>query len=229
MGGDFSIAIETSCRIGGLALGKGDQLLTVETFDASRRHATILLARLEGLLETAALKPADLGELYVSLGPGSFTALRVGVTVARTLAQFVAGLRCVAVGAAEVVARNAESLDWEHLAVVMDAREGCVHATLFARSEGGIVQTDEPVIARPSDFLASAPRPLLLTGEGLWHYDLAGAGIKQADDSLRLPSVENVWRVGRREARQGRYTQPHRLNPIYTRLPKVLRETDRGP
>ena len=98
MGGDFSIAIETSCRIGGLALGKGDQLLTVETFDASQRHATILVARLEAMLETANLNPGDLSELYISVGPGSFTGLRVGVTVARTLAQFVAGLRCVAVG-----------------------------------------------------------------------------------------------------------------------------------
>jgi len=226
MGGDYSIAIETSCRIGGLALGKGDNLLTVETFEASHRHATILVARLEGMLKTAGLNPGDLREQYISVGPGSFTALRVGVTVARTLAQFVAALRCVAVSTAEAVAQDAKLLDWEHLVVVMDAREGCIHATGFARSEGGIVQTGEPVVARPSEFLASAPRPLLLTGEGLWHYDLAGPGIKQAAESLRLPSVENVWRIGRREARQGRYTQPDQLSPIYARVPEVLRGAD---
>jgi len=228
MGKDYSIAIETSCRIGGLALGEGERLLAVETFDASQRHATILIAHLEGLLAHAALKPHDLGELYVSVGPGSFTGLRVGVTVARTLAQFVAGLRCVAVGAAEAVARNADALDWQHLAVVMDAREGLIHATSFVRREGKILQTGEPVLARPEEFLASAPRPLLLTGEGLWHHDLRGPGIQLADEALRLPSVENVWHIGRREARHGRYTPPGLLRPLYTRTPKVLRKAEKG-
>ena len=84
-----SLAIETSCRAGGVALGRGDELLGVIDFEASARHAVQLVPRLHELLEGASLRPEDVDELYVSVGPGSFTGLRIGLTVARTMGQML--------------------------------------------------------------------------------------------------------------------------------------------
>ena len=53
-----SIAIESSCRVGGVALGLGDQLSRAVSFEASARHATELIVRLDALLTEAALRPA---------------------------------------------------------------------------------------------------------------------------------------------------------------------------
>ncbi|MBC8372018.1 MAG: tRNA (adenosine(37)-N6)-threonylcarbamoyltransferase complex dimerization subunit type 1 TsaB, partial [Planctomycetes bacterium] len=79
----ISLAIETSCRTGGVALGRGDELIGAIDFDASCRHAVQLVPRLAELLETASLRPADVDELYVSTGPGGFPGLRVGLAAAR--------------------------------------------------------------------------------------------------------------------------------------------------
>jgi len=222
---DISVAIETSGRAGGVALGRGDELAATLDFDASARHATQLIVRLDALLVSAGLRPADLNEVYVSAGPGSFTGLRIGITVARTLAQAVDGLRCVAVPTARVVAENVRDLDWQHLAVVLDARDGCACATLFARREGDIVPDGKPAVAPPEQLLAAWPRPVLLVGEALAYQDFAaeGAEILPPDSPRHVPTAETVWRIGRRMARAGQFTDPLHLLPVYSRIPEAVR------
>jgi tRNA threonylcarbamoyladenosine biosynthesis protein TsaB len=220
---EVSIAIETSSRTGGVALGIGDELVGAERFDTSARHATQLIPRMRELLDGAGLCPADLDHAYVSAGPGSFTGLRIGITVVRTLAQMLGDLRCVSVPTPEAVAANARSLNWEYLAVLLAAREGRVHASLFARSGDEITPLRPSTVQRPEEFLSEAPRPLLLTGEGLDYHDLSGEGIELTDPELRFPTAEGVWCVGRGMAKRGEFTEPHRVLPIYAREPEAVR------
>ena len=228
---NLAIAIETSCGAGGVALGAGGlMILDSAAFDASRGHATQLVVHLDEMLTRHGLSPRDLRQLYVSAGPGSFTGLRVGITVARTLAQAVAHLRCVAVPTALAVAENARELAWDNLGVVMDAREGIIYTQLFIRRQGPIVAAGPARVLPVAEFLSSAPRPLLLTGEGLAYHHLTGPDIQIADPSLHLPTAEGVWRVGCRLAQAGEFTEYHRLLPIYTRKPEAVRlwETRHG-
>ncbi len=218
-----SIAIETSCRRGGVALGAGESLLETATFRSDRRHAVQLVPRLAELLGRAGLKPADLNEVYVSVGPGSFTGLRVGITVARTLAQAVAGLRCVAVPTVEAVAEHAAETDFENLGVVMDAKGETIFAAVFARCGGRVVAKSPPGLIEAGRFVAEAPRPITLIGEGLWYHDLAGEGITLGGEDLWLPTPEGVWRVGRRMAAAGQFIAREHLLPLYLRKPEAVR------
>lgn len=218
-----SMAIETSCRAGGVALGSGDALDRTIAFDSSARHATQVVSRARELLSDAGLRPADLNELYVSSGPGSFTGLRVGVTVARTLGQLLPRLRCVGVPTTAAVAENARDLDWKHLGVIMDARDRDVYAALFARRATEIAPDGAPGVVDAQEFLASAPRPLTLVGEGLAHHELRDRGVTIAEPRLYLPTPEGVWRVGRRMARDGQFTPAGELLPVYARRPEAVR------
>ena len=222
-----SIAIETTCRTGGAALGIGDALRDAVAFDASVRHATQLISRLDELLRRAGRGPSDVDELYVSAGPGSFTGTRVAVTVARTMGQALPELKCVAVPTMAATAENARDLPWENLGVILDARQNCICAGLFARADGEIASRRDPEVSTPAAFLAAAPRPLLLIGEGLAHHDLAGEGIEIGPAELHLPTAEGVWRVGRRMARDGQFTDYLRILPTYVRKPEATRLWDR--
>ncbi|MFP4106011.1 MAG: tRNA (adenosine(37)-N6)-threonylcarbamoyltransferase complex dimerization subunit type 1 TsaB [Phycisphaerae bacterium] len=218
----FSLAIETSCRTGGICLGRGDNLLHSVEFDVSSRHAVVLVQQLDLLLKREGLGPANIDEVYVSAGPGSFTGLRIGVTVARTLAQAAPGVRCVSVPTAHAVAENVRNMEWEQLAVIFDAKGENIFVSRFGR-EGDEPRPAEPATMTESEFLESTPRPVLLTGEGLGYHNLDGEGIRQAPKDRWMPTVDGVWMAGRRLAREQRYTEPAKLLPIYSRKPEAVR------
>ncbi|MBS3733821.1 MAG: tRNA (adenosine(37)-N6)-threonylcarbamoyltransferase complex dimerization subunit type 1 TsaB [Phycisphaerae bacterium] len=228
MADSVSIAIETSCGTGGVALGRGDALLRAVPFDASARHATHLLNELDALLDDENLAPDALDAVYVSVGPGSFTGLRVGVTVARTLAQAVPNLRCVAVPTAAAVAENVRDLPWNHLTVVFDAKGDRVYVQRFGRNGETITADGKATTCTEADFLAAAPRPILLTGEGLDYHDLTGEGVTIAPRERWLPTAEGAWRAGRRLAEAERFTPYLRLLPTYARRPEAVRLWERS-
>jgi len=217
-----SIAIETSCRAGGVALGLSDALVGEIDFDTSARAAAQVVARLDELLATERLRPADLDEVYVSVGPGSFTGVRVGVTVARTLAQAAPHVRCVGVPTAHAVADNARDLPWDDLLVLLAAKNETAHATPFRRQGGRIVPAAPPRVAGIEELLADLGRGGTLSGEALGWLDVPD-GIEILDPAAWVPTAGGVWRVGRREAREGRFTDPAHLLPLYPRRPEAVR------
>ncbi|NBB95093.1 MAG: tRNA (adenosine(37)-N6)-threonylcarbamoyltransferase complex dimerization subunit type 1 TsaB, partial [Planctomycetes bacterium] len=116
-----SVAIEASCRRGAVALGVGDELRDARELGSTRKHAAMLLPALEALLGEASLAPVDVDELYVSVGPGSFTGLRVGLTAARTWGQMQPDLRIAAVPTPLAIAVNVDA-DWQHVGVLLAAK-----------------------------------------------------------------------------------------------------------
>jgi tRNA threonylcarbamoyladenosine biosynthesis protein TsaB len=206
-----------------VALGRGDEILGAIDFEASARHAVQLVPRLSALLAEASLRPEDVDELYVSAGPGSFTGLRVGLTVARTMAQMLSSLRCVAVDTPSAVALQTAELPWDRLSVVLDARDSFVHVSTFARRDGRIVKDGEPEVLDVDEFLVGLQRPIMLTGEGLAYHDCTGPEISIAPSELHFPTARAVWLAGRQMAREGRYVDYNELTPIYARPPEVLR------
>jgi tRNA threonylcarbamoyladenosine biosynthesis protein TsaB len=216
----ISIAIETSCRQGGVAAGIGSNLVGQLDFDASRRHAAQIVSYLDDLLKRSDLTPRDVNELYVSVGPGGFTGLRVGIMVARTMAQFVPSVQCVAVPTPLAVAENLRDAAWQRLAVVLDAGSGQAHAVVVTRQDNQFT-IERTIPATSAEELArQLDPPLLLTGEGLGYHDLA-AGFDLADEAAWLPTAEGVWRVGRQLAMAGQFTSAEQLLPVYARRPKV--------
>ena len=223
----ISIAIETTCRAGGVALGRGDVLVDVLGFDAARRSATQVVTRLDELVRRCELTTGDIDEIYVSVGPGSFTGTRIGVTVARTLAQVVASAQCVAVPTVQAVVENVCNVpEIRHLAVVFDARCGQVFTALFDRRSGQWVQTEPSRLMTPGGLLDKTPRPLHVIGEGLGYHVLQGRDVTVMGSDYWLPRVQSVWNVGRQLAAAGRFVDYRKLLPIYTSDPAAVRKRD---
>jgi tRNA threonylcarbamoyl adenosine modification protein YeaZ len=219
----LSLAIETSCRRGGVALGSGDEMLREIAFDASARHASALVGRMRDLLRDHGARVHAVGELYVSAGPGSFTGTRIGVTVARTLGQALPNLRCVAVPSPLAVATASWGQPWTRLAVALDAREDMLHVWRFERGPDGPVALDRGQLLVPEELAGALDPQTTLAGEALHYHDLSSPGHTVLDESLWLPSAAGVWRAGRRLARAGEFTDCRRLLPIYARAPEALR------
>ena len=80
------LALDTATRFAGLALYNHDGIFAEESWYADRNHTVELMPRLVRLLNLANLSVADLTALAVSVGPGSFTGLRIGLAVAKGMA-----------------------------------------------------------------------------------------------------------------------------------------------
>ena len=102
----YGLAIEMSCSQGSVTLCHNDLELDTLSIPQPHRHAIELMPTIDQLCKRHQVGPKQIGEIYVSIGPGSFTGLRIAVATAKLFASVV-GSRLVTVPTIDVVAENA--------------------------------------------------------------------------------------------------------------------------
>ena len=217
------LVIETSSRTGSVGVALGPDLLRQETFAQSMRHAIELMPAARRLCQEMAWAPDSIQHIYLSIGPGSFTGLRIAISVARAMAQAI-GCRLVGVSTVDVLARNApESV--QNLVVALDAKRGQIFGARYTRTAEGMVRTAGPALVDPTALVRDTPRPMAVLGEGVdYHRAALEAGIGPAgqytelDRCLWVPQVQAVHQLARARAGRDDFDDPATMLPVYIRL-----------
>ena len=217
-GRDFNLAIETSSRCGSVALGRGDELLACEELGRGR-HAVELMPAIDAMCREHDIGPREIGEVYLSIGPGSFTGLRIAVTTGKMLARSV-GAKLVAVPTLDVVVENAPADATEHVAVMLNAKRGQCFTGLYERRDDRWAALGEAALMTPPEVCERIARPAAIVGDHLPEHDWP-ADVTVFDEALATPRAEVVWRIGRAMAKGGRFVDPLALAPLYVRLPEA--------
>jgi len=223
-----ALAIETSGRIGSIALIENESIVAAQTFQHGLQNAAQILPIIDRLCQAQNWKPADINELYVSAGPGSFTGLRIGVTLCKTLAM-VTGAKIVAVPTLRVLVENAPE-DATNVVLVLDAKREQIFTARFTRDANvDWIEVEPPHLGSLTAMIARAPRPLHLLGEGIPYHrqyipDEPGVTIT-SDESWRA-CAEAVAKIGMKLSRNGEFTDPFKLTPIYIRKPEAEEKWD---
>jgi tRNA threonylcarbamoyladenosine biosynthesis protein TsaB len=220
------LAIETSGRLGSVAVVDDDVVVAEETFPHGLKHAAGIVPIIDRLTRERGWSPREVEQLYVSIGPGSFTGLRIGVTLAKTIA-FATGAKMVTVPSLAVIARNAPA-EARHVIVVLDAKREQIFTARFERGDG---DSDEWIEREPAhlDSLASivarAPRPVHLLGEGIPFHEKfipkGDAGVIVTPEASWRARAAVVAQIGVRLATEGRFADPFVVTPIYVRKPEA--------
>ncbi len=100
------LALETSGKSGAVAAADGEKLLLTLELAATHQSARSLAPAIQRLLGAVRWQAADIELIALTLGPGSFTGLRVGVATAKVLA-YATGAAVIGVNALEVIAAQA--------------------------------------------------------------------------------------------------------------------------
>ena len=218
-----ALAIETSGRIGSVALIDENGTIEEREFPHGLQHAAGLIPLIEQLCTQRGWTPSQLEHVYVSVGPGSFTGLRIGITLTKTLA-FATGAKVVAVPTMRVLVTNAPP-EAQHAIIVLDAKRDQIFTARFARVDQRWYEQEPAHLDTLSAMLTRSPRPIHLIGEGiLFHQQHIPAG---ADDII-LTKPE-AWRarasilagIGAELAAAGAFVDPYQLQPIYIRPPEA--------
>src|SRR5439155_18132111 len=164
-----ALAIETSSRVGSIALMQDDRLLAEEQFEHGLQHAAQIIPIIDRLCRAQGWSPRDVEHLYVSAGPGSFTGLRIGITLAKTMA-LASGVKVVAVPTLRVLVENAPA-EAKHVILVLDAKREQIFTGSFQRVGDRWVEREPPQLASLPEMLKKSPRPVHLLGEGIPYHE----------------------------------------------------------
>lgn len=212
------LGIETSIHDATIALLDGDRLFEERTLPRTgRRHAQTLVQEIGALLSAAGLKPADLAAIAVSIGPGSFTGLRVGVVCAKTL-SFATGRPLLAVETLLAAAEQAPA-DVREVHVIADAQRREVYAARYVRTEEGVFEPAGDVQVTPLvSWLEERQPEDVVTGPGVRVCAERLEGMcRVLPEALREPRAETVARIGRRLLERGQFADAAALEPFYIR------------
>ena len=129
----WSIAIETASSEGSVALCYQDTIRQYREFGAKGRHGQALAPTIHSLLSHYTLQPKDISHLFISLGPGSFTGIRIGIGFGLGFCQGSSTTQLVGVPTFLAIARKFQkqiSTDTT-LTILENARRGRVYGAVF--------------------------------------------------------------------------------------------------
>jgi tRNA threonylcarbamoyladenosine biosynthesis protein TsaB len=213
----LTLGIETSSLPGSVALCRGDRCLVETNLDAApRRHAQTLVSKVGRLLRDAGVSVRDIEAVAVSIGPGSFTGLRVGVVCAKTLA-YATGCRLAAVDTLQAIAANSGgAVDRVH--VICDALRGDVYAATYKLADGTWIAEQSPSIVAAQAWLAERGAGEAICGPGLANYaQFVPAYCRQLPVESWAPRARIIAQLGQEQLARGDAADGPALEPFYLR------------
>jgi len=209
------LALETSSDVGTVALDDQDPPRVLR-FTEGMAHGKLLLPSVENLLKQAGLRRPDY--VAVGIGPGSYTGLRIGVTVARTLAWT---WECPLLGIGSLTALALEA-GWQARPVVtlVDAKQGEVYAAIY-RWQGGLPRVIHgPVIGAPDEIRPDLPEEAVWVGDGCRLLE-----ITPTVPDLR-PGASSLLRLARERFLRGERDRIPTVLPMYLRPSEAERRLE---
>jgi tRNA threonylcarbamoyladenosine biosynthesis protein TsaB len=185
---------------------------------AERSHAAFLPDLVTDVLATADVDVRALEAVAVSIGPGSFTGLRIGLAFAKGLA-YAAGIPVAPVSTLEAWASGADAEPGTSVCAAIDARKGEIYAALFSVAPDGTVERRTADLVWTAEGLAAAlPIGTLVVGDADTDYGevLAARGrVRPAAD--HPPRGGMVARIGADRLARGERGPLAALQPVYVR------------
>lgn len=223
------LAIDTSTRYAGVALADGGRVVSCRSWHSAVNHTAELMPAVAQTLAAAALTVKDLEGIAIALGPGGFSALRVGMSVAKGLA-IAAGRPLVGVGTLDLEA-------WPYgesglpVCALLDAGRGEVAAATFAAGQ----RRRPDRIGPPAELLADVAELTLFCGEGLPpHAEMLRQRLgSRAVIAGSVPAgrLYALAALGQRRLENGDVDDVATLQPYYLRMPTIggPKRRDRAP
>jgi tRNA threonylcarbamoyladenosine biosynthesis protein TsaB len=215
------LGLDTATRrasVGLLANGR----VVAEQSQNDGRHAVHLLPLIDSVLQQGGCAVRDLDAIAVSSGPGSFTGLRVGLSVAKGVAC-ATNVPLVGIPTLEALARTLDKPRGT-ICTLLDARKGEVYAAYFVASERGWTRLIEDTVTTPEAVVAAVPTPCTIIGDAVLAYgeflrDRLGPEVTVLPWHTYGPRGGTVATLGAERLLQGGSTDLPTLEPSYVRPP----------
>lgn len=221
------LALDSTAVVASVALCRDDTPIAAFTVKNGNTHSETLLPMVESVLKTAGYTVDDVDLFACSVGPGSFTGVRIGVSTIKGLA-FGKNKPCVAVSTLEALAENLLPCEGI-LCPVMNARRGQVYNALFRYEDGKLIRLCEDRAISALDLeteLLAKNEAVYFSGDGVGEIKRLCKQIEPGKVSEQLvdQNAVSVAKCARRTYSSGVHFTDAELSPVYLRLPQAERE-----
>jgi len=213
------LALESATLTGGAALLDGDRLVGESILSVSLTHSERLMAMADRLLRDCDWTAKDLEGLAVSIGPGSFTGIRVGVATMKGLALAL-GLPVAPVPTLDALASTLPFADVP-VCPLLYARKGEVYVSLYRWQDDRMMREWDYLALPPEAAVARLDPPVIVLGDGVEacrpFLARLGGAVRVAPPARRLPSPGVVAQLGHAILEAGQGVAGEVLLPLYLR------------
>lgn len=223
MAGHLILSLETATGCGSVSLTRGGlsgfKLLAECTLQQEITHSRRLLGSVAWVMEAAGVTWSELDGVAVSMGPGSFTGLRIGLAAAKAMVM-ATGKPLLGVGTLDALALSCPPGSGL-VCSLLDARKQEVYAAFYRMGADGLPEpVGEPAVRPPAGLLDSVREPVLLVGPGALVYRELWAGRRDVTllpEHLAQPRALHVGLLAARMLAEGRVLDPVTAAPLYVR------------
>jgi tRNA threonylcarbamoyladenosine biosynthesis protein TsaB len=225
------LAIETATEACSVALIHGDSLIARSEI-APRRHTELVLPMADDLLAEAGIGRHALDAIAVGRGPGAFTGVRLGVSLAQGMALAL-DLPVITISSLAALALEAPEEPDTAILAVIDARMGEIYAACYRRDDaGGLVALDHERICMPDALMLPQASAWQVIGSGWATYASVVSqrltGELHSADGQRYPQAAHVAELAAREFQAGRMQAAELALPVYLRDKVALTLVEQG-
>jgi len=214
------LGVDTSTMTAGIGIVEEDEVLVEVKFSVKITYSEILLFCIDQALKNVSLKIDDMDGFAISIGPGSFTSLRIGLSTLKGL-SFATGKPLVSVLSLDALAYL--SLYCQYPVVTMlDAKKNQVYAAIYETKDGELKRQSDYLVIGVEDLVKRISHKTLFVGSGAKLYQKKliellkdKAYFSQAERSL--PSGATVAFLGSKKLILGQFEDIVNLEPLYLR------------
>jgi tRNA threonylcarbamoyladenosine biosynthesis protein TsaB len=224
------LAIDTSTRYAGVALADSERLVASHTWHSGVNHTAELMPAVVKLLQDRNIAVRDLDSVAVALGPGGFSALRVGVSVAKGLCA-AGSIPILGVGSLDLEVFQYAGSGMPVCALLESGRSEAASALFGAN--GQRLRVDR--VSTATELMEEIAQTTLFCGEGVarWAEEIKSGLGNKAVICSPAPSVR-VWSlvsIARQRLNAGEVDDLDTLQPQYLRMPSIgsPKQRDRAP
>ncbi|MFO0811803.1 MAG: tRNA (adenosine(37)-N6)-threonylcarbamoyltransferase complex dimerization subunit type 1 TsaB [Gemmatales bacterium] len=210
------LLLETSGTVGRLGLANDAEVLADAMLDRGQRHARDLMPRCQELFVHQGWQPRDVDAIAVSMGPGSYTGLRVGVMTAKTLA-YALSKPLLAIPTFSILAQQCYAVDPDlsTLQVIGDGQQDRVYVQRYTSH----TEASNLVIESGDAWRASLVAGETVTGPGLVVQQAQlPSHVRVLPEAVWHPQLPAMLALAARSFKLQQFADPFSLEPLYLRV-----------
>ncbi|MDD2586585.1 MAG: tRNA (adenosine(37)-N6)-threonylcarbamoyltransferase complex dimerization subunit type 1 TsaB [Syntrophomonadaceae bacterium] len=233
------LAVDSATPVAGVALVNDEKVIREDFVNYKKTHSETLMPMIDKVLKECDCCLDDIDAIAVTIGPGSFTGLRIGMATVKGLC-LASGKPLVGISTLEVLAHNITGSD-AMVCPLLDARKQEVYCGFFNVSSGLPQEIAATTACSPQEFAAAALDlarqndidRFILLGDGYYAYkdyfqQEFGQKLIKVPSHLLLPRAAAAGSLGIIKASQGDFKDIFQLRPVYLRLSEAEYRLGRG-